>query len=49
MAEPKAERGVRVGSIAPTFSLPAADGSMVTLEQYRGKQPVVLIFYLSLE
>ncbi len=45
MAEPKAEHGVPVGTIAPPFSLPATDGSTVALEQFRGKQPVVLVFY----
>ena len=45
MAEPKAERGVPVGADAPTFELPAIDGSTVTLEHFKGKQPVVLIFY----
>ncbi|CAA9307467.1 MAG: hypothetical protein AVDCRST_MAG93-5004 [uncultured Chloroflexia bacterium] len=45
MSESKAERGVSVGTIAPTFSLPATDGSIVNLEHFRGKQPVVLVFY----
>lgn len=35
---------INVGSLAPDFSLPAADGSMVQLSQYRGKK-VVLFFY----
>ncbi len=45
MAETKVEQGVPVGTIAPTFSLPAIDGSTVALAQFRGKQPVVLVFY----
>ncbi len=45
MAETKAERGVPVGTGAPTFSLPAIDGGTVALEQLRSEQPVVLVFY----
>ncbi len=45
MAETKTERGVPVGTVAPAFSLSAIDGSTVTLEHFRGKQPVVLVFY----
>jgi len=45
MAETNVKRGVPVGTVAPTFSLPAIDGSTVALEQFRGKQPVVLVFY----
>jgi len=32
------------GQVAPDFTLPATDGSQVTLSQYRGKK-VVLYFY----
>ena len=45
MAEQTAERGASVGTTAPTFTLPATDGSTVALEDFRGKQPVVLVFY----
>ncbi len=45
MAEHPAERGAPVGTAAPTFTLPAADGTTVALEGFRGKQPVVLVFY----
>jgi thioredoxin-dependent peroxiredoxin len=34
-----------VGSVAPDFALPAQDGSLVSLKDYRGKW-VVLYFYL---
>jgi thioredoxin-dependent peroxiredoxin len=34
-----------VGSAAPAFSLPAQDGSLVSLKDYRGRW-VVLYFYL---
>ena len=33
------------GSVAPDFTLPAQDGSLVSLKDYRGKW-VVLYFYL---
>ena len=36
---------VRVGDVAPDFTLQAADGRAVRLADYRGKQPVVLYFY----
>lgn len=31
-------------SLAPDFSLNAIDGSWVSLEQYRGRKHVVLVF-----
>jgi peroxiredoxin Q/BCP len=37
--------GVRVGDAAPDFSLPAADGTLVSLSGFRGKSEVVLYFY----
>ncbi len=45
MAEAKTERGVPVGTLAPIFRLDAIDDTVVSLEQFRGKQPVVLVFY----
>ena len=36
----------RPGETAPAFALPASTGGMVRLEDYRGKQPVVLVFYM---
>jgi peroxiredoxin Q/BCP len=35
---------VGIGDRAPSFSLPAAGGSTISLEQYAGR-PVVLVFY----
>ena len=34
-----------VGEQAPDFTLPDQDSNMVTLEEFRGKQNVVLVFY----
>jgi thioredoxin-dependent peroxiredoxin len=39
-----AETELHVGDIAPDFTLPAEDGHMVSLSDYRGKR-VVLYFY----
>src|SRR5438445_12601682 len=36
---------LRVGSPPPDFTLPDAGGRSVTLADYRGKKPVVLVFY----
>jgi hypothetical protein len=39
--------GQRVaGDMAPAFTLPSTTGGTVALDQYRGRQPVVLVFYL---
>jgi hypothetical protein len=35
----------KVGDQAPDFTLPDAAGRPVTLADYRGKKPVVLVFY----
>jgi peroxiredoxin len=32
--------------MAPAFALPASTGETVRLEAFRGKQPVVLVFYM---
>ncbi len=32
--------------MAPPFTLPASTGETVRLENYRGKQPVLLVFYM---
>jgi len=34
-----------VGEPPPDFTLPDAGGRAVTLADYRGKKPVVLVFY----
>ena len=36
----------RPGETAAAFALPASTGGTVRLEDYRGKQPVVLVFYM---
>jgi peroxiredoxin Q/BCP len=36
---------VRVGSIAPDFTLPSQSGTRVSLNDFLGKRPVVLFFY----
>jgi cytochrome oxidase Cu insertion factor (SCO1/SenC/PrrC family) len=36
---------VRVGSVAPDFTLESKDGELVTLSSFRGRQNVVLVFY----
>jgi thioredoxin-dependent peroxiredoxin len=36
---------VKVGSVAPDFTLPSQSGEMVSLEDFIGKKPVVLFFY----
>lgn len=36
---------LRPGSPAPPLSLPDQHGNLVSLEQFRGKHPVVLFFY----
>jgi peroxiredoxin len=44
MDGPAENKGLPVGSEAPDFSLPDANGRPVTLSDFRGK-PVVLVFY----
>jgi thioredoxin-dependent peroxiredoxin len=36
---------VKVGSVAPGFTLPSQEGEMVSLEDFFGRKPVVLFFY----
>ncbi|WP_200757550.1 peroxiredoxin family protein [Effusibacillus dendaii] len=40
---PKADKGLRPGSIAPLFTLPGVDGETYRLERFRGR-PVLLYF-----
>jgi hypothetical protein len=42
---PSAPIAVAVGQPAPDFTLPDAAGRPVRLADYRGKKPVVLVFY----
>ena len=39
-------RTSRAGDMAPPFTLPASTGNTVRLEDYREKQPVLLVFYM---
>lgn len=39
------EPGPAVGSEAPGFTLPALDGREVSLSDFRGEAPVVLVFF----
>jgi thioredoxin-dependent peroxiredoxin len=36
---------VKVGSVAPDFTLPTQTGEMVSLGEFSGRKPVVLFFY----
>jgi cytochrome oxidase Cu insertion factor (SCO1/SenC/PrrC family) len=36
---------IKVGDVAPDFTLEDADGKQITLSDYRGKKSVVLVFY----
>jgi hypothetical protein len=42
---PDTPTALRVGERAPDFTLPDASGRPVALADYRGKKPVVLVFY----
>jgi AhpC/TSA family len=42
---PVTATALRVGERAPDFTLPDATGRPVSLAEYRGKKPVVLVFY----
>ena len=42
---PDVPTALRVGERPPDFTLPDAAGRPVTLADYRGKKPVVLVFY----
>jgi peroxiredoxin Q/BCP len=39
------DKMVDVGDTAPDFSLPSTDGSVISLAQFRGMQPIVLYWY----
>jgi len=40
------QAAVEVGSPAPDFCLPASKGDKICLKDYRGKNNVVLLFYV---
>jgi hypothetical protein len=42
---PDTPTALRLGERAPDFSLPDATGRPVSLADYRGRKPVVLVFY----
>jgi hypothetical protein len=42
---PDAPTALRVGEPPPDFTLPDASGRPVSLADYRGQKPVVLVFY----
>ena len=42
---PNTPTALRVGEHPPDFTLPDAGGRAVTLADYRGQKPVVLVFY----
>lgn len=42
---PSTPTALRVGEPPPDFTLPDADGRPVSLADFRGKKPVVLVFY----
>jgi hypothetical protein len=42
---PDTPTSLRVGERPPDFTLPDASGRSVSLADYRGKKPVVLVFY----
>jgi hypothetical protein len=42
---PDTPTALRIGQRAPDFTLPDATGKPVTLADYRGVKPVVLVFY----
>jgi hypothetical protein len=42
---PNTPTALRVGERPPDFTLPDASGRSVSLADYRGKKPVVIVFY----
>ena len=36
---------LEVGDVAPDFSLPASDGKTYSLDQFKGKQAIVIAWY----
>ena len=44
-APPTSRRMLQPGDIAPDFELPGTDGRIHRLEDYRGKQAVVLVWF----
>jgi peroxiredoxin len=44
-APPQGSTTLKVGDMAPDFTLPSTQGKPVTLSDYRGKKNVVLAFF----
>jgi cytochrome oxidase Cu insertion factor (SCO1/SenC/PrrC family) len=42
---PTSAEPIKVGEIAPDFTLEDQDGHKITLSEARGKKPTVLVFY----
>ena len=45
MTQEQPAQGVALGTQAPNFSLTTSDGERVSLGDFRGRQPVLLVFY----
>ncbi len=45
MPPERPKQGLAIGEQAPDFALPAIDGQTVSLSDYRGRQPLLLVFY----
>jgi hypothetical protein len=45
LAGPAATEVLKVGDVAPDFTLPATTGGDISLSQFRGKKAVLLEFY----
>ncbi len=45
MADDRPKHALALGTAAPGFALPALDGRVVALGDYRGHQPLLLVFY----
>ncbi len=45
MAAERPEHALALETIAPDFALTATDGQIVSLADYRERQPVLLVFY----
>jgi peroxiredoxin len=45
-AAPSAQGAAEVGSPAPDFCLPASQGDKVCLKDFKGKDNIVLLFYV---
>ena len=42
---PGAPQPLKVGDVAPNFTLPSTKGGRVNLADFKGKQPVVVAFF----